>query len=255
MDDLSRIEGSYGSVAEYNRVKEEEANERWWNSLPKSQQNWYEIESEYQSRMHDEITEKLSIPATDHAKEVVADFKEKAGELNWRNYNDERKGNKMKHEAMQNIADTYGLKFNDAVPEVGQGQFYITYDYIEGGQYHYKFSDPMDKDTFMNAYSDLYALDKGMTVRYRDISGREPDRWGVEQDMHYISNSSLASIRSTDFRHWGVEDPEGDRIIKDTKAKYKEIVDKAKSDFNREHTAEIEFEKQNRGYEFDDIHY
>lgn len=251
MDDLSRIEGSYGSVAEYNRVREEEANERWWNSLPKSQQNWYEIESEYQSKMYDEITEKLSIPATDHAKEVVADFKEKAGELNWRNYNDERKGNKMKHEAMQNIADTYGLKFNDKVPEVGQGQFYITYDYIEGGQYHYKFSDPMDKDTFMNAYSDLYALDKGMTVRYRDTSGREPDRWGVEQDMHYISNSSLASIRSTDFRHWGVDDPEGDAIKSETKAKYKAMVEKAKTEFDRIHAADPGIEEQDRGYEFD----
>ena len=107
----------------------------------------------------------------------------------------------------------------------------------------------------MKAYNDMYEMDKGMTVRYRDTSGREPDRWGVAQDRHYISNSSLASIRMTDFRNWGVDDPEGDRIIKDTKAKYKEIVDKAKSDFNREHAAEIELEKQNRGYEFDDMYY
>lgn len=255
MDDLSRIEGSYGSVAEYNRVREEEANERWWNSLPKSQQDWYTIENEYQNKMYKEMHEKLSLPVTDHAKGVAADFKEKADQLDWRDYDDRRKGTEMKHRAMQDIADAHGIGFNDNKPEVGQGQFYVTYEYSDGlGRIHSKFSSPMDKDTFMKAYTDMYEIDKSMTVRYRDTSGREPDTWGTPRDMHYISNSSLASIRSTDFKHWGVEDPEGDAIKSETKAKYKAIVEKAKTEFDRIHAADPGIEEQGRGYEFDDMY-
>lgn len=251
MNDLDSIERSYGSVAEYNRSKDEAEAERWWSSLPKSEQNWRTIESKYQNDMYSEIDEKLTIPATDNAKSIANDYKNKTASIDWQDYEQRRQGNTMLHEAMSSIAKSHGLSFGDKTPQPDKGQFYIQYEYIDGGQYHTKSSNPMDKDTFMNAYSDLYELDKGMTVKYRDTSGRDPDKWGRAQDMHYVSNSSLASMRSCDFKHWDVDDPEGDAIIKDTKAKYKAIVEKAKSDFEREHAAEIESERFQRGYEDD----
>lgn len=229
MSDLGSIERSYGSVAEYNRSKEEADRGRGKKGQPEVTRKCEEL----LLQMNDEIYEKLSVPATDEARRVAEDYQNRVKDIDCRCSPGQETHNGLKHAAMQSIASQYGLKFSDKAPEPDEGQFYISYEYIENSMYHSKFSDPMDKDTFFKAYSDMYELDKGMTVKYRDTSGKEPDKWGGVQDMHHVSNSSLASIRWYDFKQWGVDDPEGASVIRNTRAEYNARINKIKADYER----------------------
>lgn len=56
--------------------------------------------------------------------------------------------------------------------------------------------------------------------------------------VHYVSNSSLASIRWHDFKQWGVDDPGGTSVIRDTRDKYKLRIDRVKSEFEHTRTAD-----------------
>ena len=250
MDDLDRIERLYGSVAEYNRSRYEDEAHRYYESLSDSEKDWLAIESNIEQDCSSMIADALSLEASAKTVAVVNDYNDKVAAFgDKRDYNIWKSIAQYKHDASNEIAGQYGLKFLDERPELGQGQFSVSYEYNDFGMIKSKYSEPMDKDTFFHMYTDMCELNRfgySMTVSYRDTSGREPDNFGFDRDRHFICNSTLSSIRRFDFKMWDVEDKEGADIIKNIKQDYAAIKECVKAEFEQDHREDSAYDRLKR---------
>lgn len=245
MSDLDRIESAYGSVAEYNRsMREAESEPR----LTPAEQHWERAQDKLYDEMKEKLSARLSVPVSDKAKSIMENY--------WKEsyHTDNDTASELKNNAMSQIAEQYGVSFNDTPPMPEQGQFYASYTYTDGCRMRTKYSDAMDRDTFFGVYSDMYAAIGGVTTTYRDTTGRsEKGLNGTPMDLHSTYGSSLAHLRRSQFRKWGVSDPEGAAIMKQTRAEFDTSFAAARAEFERmnaDHTNDEEQADDNYDYDW-----
>lgn len=243
MDDLGRIERAYGSVAEHNRAREEAESDRYERPLLPTERRFLELRNDYKNQMYAEIRKELTLPVTDRAKAIIDDYNQTMSSLDWSHgfYESRDKSREATQNAMQKVAHSHGIGFHDNVPDVKPERFYVSYEEHGGFEIRHKYSDPMDKETFMQAYTDMYCVCKSLSARYCDKSG----------DMHCVSNIPLAEIRMDYFKTWGVEDVEQDMIEVNASAKYETLFNQAKAKLER--SSECESEHSDQFDDYDDV--
>lgn len=202
--------------------------------------HWEDIERAYEYKMDDEIQAKLTPTASDNVKRIIDDCKAKiAADPNSAEACD------IKRATILKIAQEHGFELHEGeMPATKPNS--LSFDCRVGQKLYY--SDFMDKDTFMQAYAETYAAlsdkpNRSPIIPYcTDDSGKiiMTDYEG-EGCVSSCYDNRIDLIRLCDFKlHWKIDDPECESIVKDTKAKYKTMVEDLKSRYYRDQLTKSE---------------
>ena len=199
LDELSRIESIYGSVAEYNRVKYEEA---------ESDYEPFDREIADREVDHCVYSEKIRIlegEPSDIAVKLGSEWDSKKPDLQgdwsmthvyaWRDY-----GRNKLFDIMDKLCRYYCVDRNDSMSlyRTDPGTFAIGCEYGEDSNIKELVVSGLNYDDFKDIFRDLYSLGCNPSVNYCNEAGIN----------HVISNTSLGSLRMNDFRYCGLESDE-----------------------------------------------
>jgi len=241
-DELASIERNYGSVAEYNRVREEERQEREWNALPESAKQSIEEQARARRDRFKKEVEALSIEPSDLVKSIKAEYdaeseellrKKKSGELSYNEYVNAgyKHSDELIATAIPKIEELYGIKFEKG-SQFGKsdpGKFSVSFEKSEFSQIFNYTASNLDKEQFMHIYTDMRELVGYKAFPcYRDDKEHKPDIWGHVNDKHYVSGLSLGELRKSYFDGWGVPNDDAHQIIENLDKPSKSDVAKAK---------------------------
>lgn len=230
--ELDRIEATYGSVAEYNRVMEEEYEyDDFGNMVPRKHWEPSEEEIERQQRELEEYNNLLDWLCGETDKDTEEFYqslkeqepkREDFGENGYNNYcNASYAYHEVKRDkVMEFIKNKYGLTFNEKVSQFHPepGTFIISIDVTRSCHIlHYSIRD-LDYDTFARIFNDLYSLRVSpfFSVQCKDM----------EDDM-MASHVSLGEIR----RNY-IAGHDGFPTIKELEQQYKEYKEKSTVSMN-----------------------
>lgn len=198
MDDLSRIERVYGSVAEYNRVMYEE------------DQIHYELSEEEVKKADNDLA--IYNSKIRYLNGTPSEFVIKL-RREWEKLMPQEKDFKTSSEFIHagydysknkviNCTDAiskyYDVKFSENAASFynpGVNKFGIKVEYIDFGEYKYKFIGGLDYEMFKNVFRDLHYLDLYPTM----ILEYEPGKTEI------LSNCSLGYLRISDLKRFGFE--------------------------------------------------
>jgi len=196
-DELAHIERIYGSVAEYNRVKEEEA----YSNYEPSQTEL--IEEEIQHKVYNKKIELLNGTPSELAQQIKEKIKNKrpkqAGEF-WSSadhYNACQYDRKVKFLVLKELCDVYGATFSNDKNyfATAPGTFGFALEYEKDSRILTLSVKDLDYETFKKLYRDIQHIFTWVSVCYRDESN----------NSHLVSNTSLGGLRIADFKWWGLE--------------------------------------------------
>lgn len=205
VDDLSRIESVYGSVAEYNRVK---------NDIHYQNDNVYDKKhSDSLNKKHEEYLEEvaaLELEPSELAKKLRLAYEDSAKKYKNDYYESSKRYQVYLQDSMSQIANQYGKVFqnqNDVSTEMEPGTFSISYSYGTSQIYH-NIINNLTKDEFMHIYADMGQIATyNRLPKYRDASPSS-------DKVHTISNTSLGELRRNEFDRWGVPNEDAHMILK-----------------------------------------
>lgn len=201
MDDLSRIESVYGSVAEYNRVLYEEDLTHFERSEEEIAQAdnelaIYNAKIKYLDGTPSEFASKLSSEWVSYNPQEK-DFNTSSEYINaGYEYSKDKTVN-----CINAISKYYNVKFSDkadAFYSPGVKRFGINVEYIDSGTIKHKFIGGLDYEMFKNVFRDLYYLNLSPTMSLEF----EPGKTTI------LSNCSLGNLRISYLRLAGFETTE-----------------------------------------------
>lgn len=204
---LESIERNYGSVAEYNRVMEEEYEyDEEGNLVPRQYEEPSEEELMQQAkeqRIYNRKLEVLSGKPSDFAVALKKEFDDNAPKKEDYSSNDYyyacRKYSSYRTKTVvKKIKEVYGIDLSSDVSpyRLPKGEFAVCIeDRIECPVKHYAARE-LTYEQFKAVFRDLRYLGENPTMFF----GREG-----EGKTLILSNSSLGSLRYCDFLHYGLE--------------------------------------------------
>lgn len=205
MSDLGRIESVYGSVAEYNRTRNEDS----------PSESLGDIKSYLREQMDSDIREALNpLPS-----EFVYDIN--------RNI---RQNNMTTYAGCTKVADSHDISLSRESYDMKNNQFSISY--FDGTYGRYGKADfnvqPIDADpkAFSQLFEDMAAVTNSYNkwlIRYKDNDG----------NIHSAQGNEPSVLRTQTFKEWGIDDPECDSVCKKIKADYKLKYEDAKKQYYR----------------------
>lgn len=199
MDDLTRIERIYGSVAEYNRVMEEEEGEYY----EPSEEELLELAADQEV-----YNEKIRIlngapsePAVSLKKQWDAKKPAKTKEWNmtevykWQAYSKERL-----FAVTKALCTHYGVDYQEDMSfyRIEADSFAIELEYTDSPYIKSWDINGLSYEAFKNLFRDFHYLGLSPVMNYCDKNGKN----------HIISNSSLGGLRISDLRRYGFETEE-----------------------------------------------
>ena len=196
MDDLDRIEAIYGCVAEYNRVREEEADDY---REPTDE----EIkEAEAAHLAYEEKLRILSGKPSPLAISLKSEWEARRPQeaevwnmtevLKWQKYSRERL-----FAVTAALCKHHGISHDEKMTlrNTEQGTFSISVEYHEAPYIKKWAVSDLDYEKFKALFRDLYYLGLSPTMCYRDMNG----------ENRIVSNSSLGSLRANYLKWYGLE--------------------------------------------------
>ena len=203
MDDLSRIEATYGSVAEYNRVMYEE------NFMDQDYEPSEEemIDSDIQMAIYNAKIEYLNGVPSEFVKDLKKEWDEKSPkeenfETNSQYINagyDYSRDKKL--DIIDKVSRFYNVEYSEDATRFyspGLKKFGISVEYIDIGHIKHKFIGGLDYDTFKNVFRDFHYSGLHPTMSL----GLKPDKPMI------LSNCSLGNLRIYDLKLVGFESNE-----------------------------------------------
>lgn len=198
MDDLSRIESVYGSVAEYNRVMYEEEQiyyERSEEEVKKAENDLaiYNAKIRYLNGTPSEFAIKLS-REWERLEPQEKDYNTSSEYINaGYEYSRDKAIN-----CTEAISKYYDVEYSDNAASFrnpGVNKFGIEIEYIDRGEFKHIFIGGLDYEMFKNVFRDLYYLDLSPTMSLEYELGK----------TDFLSNCSLGNLRISDLRRLGFE--------------------------------------------------
>lgn len=200
MDDLARIEAIYGSVAEYNRVMEEE-NEGAGYEPSEEEQFAFAADREVYNEKIRILDGKPSELAVSLKEEW--DAKKPAETKDW-NMSEVRKWQAYSKERLfavtKALCTHYGIVHNEEMSlyKTREGSFAIGLEYADSPYIKSWDVSGLSYEAFKNIFRDFHYLGLSPIMNYCDGSGKN----------HIISNSSLGRLRIHDLIWYGFETEE-----------------------------------------------
>ena len=227
-DDLSRIESAYGSVAEYNRVREEAENKEFWDNLdPETQDRLLAEQKAKQDRYNREI-EALEIEPSPLAVNLARQLVESKAEINMKRessimtnneyvYESKHNYDKFLESAIPQIEEAYGIKFEKGSQfgESDPGKFSVAFEKERFGTVIHYTASNLDKEQFMQVYTDLREIVGYKAFpTYRDDKEHTPDIFGRVSDKHSATGLTIGELRRNYFDRWGVPNDDAHEILR-----------------------------------------
>jgi len=201
MDDLSRIERNYGSVAEYNRVRYEEDADTYEPSRDE------QIKASNDHAVYVAKIKCLDGVPSDFAKSLKSEWDAKAPkdedfpDRNSAIYAGYDWSKNRTLDVVNKICEHYGVESDDTWESYyrpGVGKFGISVEYNDHGKIEHKHIGGLDYDTFKDVFRDLYACGQRPSMSYE----KQPEK------PMLLSNCSLGNLRIYDLKMAGVETEE-----------------------------------------------
>lgn len=197
-DELSRIESIYGSVAEYNRVLYEEDLTHFERSEEEIAQAdnelaIYNAKIKYLDGTPSEFVIKLR-REWEKLMPQEKDFKT-SSEFIYAGYDYSKDKVINCTDAISKYYDVECSENAASFYNPGVNKFGIKVDYIDCGEYKYKFIGGLDYEMFKNVFRDLHYLDLYPTMSLEYEPGK----------TDFLSNCSLGNLRISDLKRFGFE--------------------------------------------------
>lgn len=198
MDDLSRIEETYGSVAEYNRVMFEE------EGAYREPDYDEKIERDNMMAVYNAKIEYLDGIPSDFIVTLKTEWDEKAPK--WNKYPDRNSyisaGYVYSHDKTLDIIDKVCKEYSVSADDEwatfyrpGVSMFGISVEYYDYGRVYHKHIGNLNYETFKNIFRDLHYAGLAPTMSYEKVPNKPL----------IVSNCSLGNLRISYLKSYGIE--------------------------------------------------
>lgn len=227
-DDLNRIESTYGSVADYNRVREEAENKEFWDNLDPETQDRLLSEQKAKQDQYNREVEALEIEPSSLAVNLTRQFVENKAKINMKRessimtyneyvYESKHSYDKFLENAIPQIEESYGIKFEKGSQfgESDPGKFSVSFEKERFGTVIHYAASNLDKEQFMQVYTDLREIVGYKAFpTYRDDKEHMPDIFGKVSDKHFATGLTIGELRRNYFDRWGVPNDDTHEILR-----------------------------------------